>query len=33
LRLRFVSNVQGGNYQLGKVIITADLGDVRGYST
>jgi hypothetical protein len=33
LRLRFVSNVQGGNYQLGKVIITADLGDVRGYSS
>ena len=33
LRLRFVSNVQGGNYQLGKVIITADIGDVRGYST
>jgi transcriptional regulator of nitric oxide reductase len=25
--------VQGGNYQLGKVIITADIGDVRGYST
>jgi len=33
LRLRFVSNVQGGNYQLGKVIISADLGDVRGYSS
>lgn len=33
LRLKFVSNVQGGNYQLGKVIITADLGDVRGYSS
>jgi hypothetical protein len=33
LRLKFVSNVQGGNYQLGKVIISADLGDVRGYSS
>jgi hypothetical protein len=32
-RLRFVSNVQGGDYQLGKVIISADLGDVRGYSS
>lgn len=31
LRLRFVSNVSGGNYQLGKVIIGADIGDVRGY--
>ena len=33
LRLKFVSNTEGGNYQLGKVIVTADLGDVRGYST
>ena len=33
LRLKFVSNEQGGNYQLGKVIISADLGDVRGYSS
>lgn len=33
LRLKFVSNVQGGNYQLGKVIISADIGDVRGYNT
>ena len=33
LRLKFVSNVQGGNYQLGKVIVNAELGDVRGYST
>lgn len=29
LRLKFVSNVAGGNYQLGKVILDADLGDVR----
>ena len=32
LRLRFVSNVQGGNYQAGKVLLDADFGDVRGYS-
>jgi hypothetical protein len=33
LRLKFVSNVAGGNYQLGKILISADEGDVRGYST
>ena len=33
LRLKFVSNKVGGDYQLGKVIVSADLGDVRGYST
>jgi hypothetical protein len=32
LRLRFVSNVQGGDYQLGKVLLDGDTGDVRGYS-
>lgn len=32
LRLRFVSNVIGGNYQLGRVLLNADIGDVRGYS-
>jgi hypothetical protein len=31
LRLRFVSNVAGGNYQLGKLLLNADTGDVRGY--
>ena len=31
LRLKFVSNVQGGNYQLGYTILNADIGDVRGY--
>jgi hypothetical protein len=31
LRLRFVSNVAGGDYQTGKIIISADSGDVRGY--
>lgn len=32
LRLKFVSNVAGGDFQMGKVIVNADLGDVRGYS-
>jgi len=27
--LKFVSNVAGGDYQLGKIILDADLGDVR----
>jgi hypothetical protein len=31
MRLKFVSNVAGGDYQLGKVICSADFGDVRGY--
>jgi hypothetical protein len=31
LRLRFVSNVVNGNYQLGKVLLSGDVGDVRGY--
>jgi hypothetical protein len=31
LRLRFVSNVAGGDYQLGKVVLNADIGDQRGY--
>lgn len=31
LRLRFVSNVAGGDYQLGRIIVSADFGDVRGY--
>jgi hypothetical protein len=31
LRLKFVSNVAGGDYQLGRVILDADLGDVRPY--
>ena len=29
IRLRFTSNVQGGNYQMGKVLMSADIGDVR----
>jgi len=32
LRLKFTSNVVGGNYQAGRVILSADIGDVRGYS-
>lgn len=31
LRLKFRSNVAGGDYQAGRVIISADIGDVRGY--
>jgi len=31
LRLRFESNVTGGNYQLGYVLLDADVGDVRPY--
>ena len=31
LRLKFVSNVAGGNYQLGYLILNADVGDVRPY--
>jgi hypothetical protein len=33
LRLKFVSNVAGGDFQMGKVIVNADLGDTRGYSS
>lgn len=29
LRLIFTSNVQGGNYQLGKILLSANVGDVR----
>ena len=29
LRLKFVSNVAGGDYQVGKIILDADTGDVR----
>jgi hypothetical protein len=31
LRLRFESNVVGGDYQMGKVLLNANIGDVRGY--
>lgn len=32
LRLIFRSDVQGGDYQMGRVLVSADIGDVRGYS-
>ncbi len=31
MRLRFVSNTLGGDYQVGYLILTVDVGDVRGY--
>jgi len=31
IRLIFTSNVQGGNYQLGRVLMNAELGDTRPY--
>jgi hypothetical protein len=31
LRIRVLSNASGGDYQLGKLLISADIGDVRGY--
>jgi hypothetical protein len=33
LRLKFTSDVAGGNYQLGKLIINAEIGDVRPYGS
>ena len=30
-RLRFGSNVTGGDYQVGKILVNVDFGDVRGY--
>jgi hypothetical protein len=32
LKLKFVSNEAGGNYQMGRVLLNANIGDVRGYS-
>jgi hypothetical protein len=31
LRIKCVSNVLGGDYQMGKMLLNADIGDVRGY--
>lgn len=31
LRLKFVSNEAGGNYQVGRILLNGALGDVRGY--
>jgi len=33
IRLRFTSNVQGGNYQMGKVLLNATIGDSRPYGS
>ena len=33
LRLRFISDVAGGNYQLGKLLLDAEIGDVRPYGS
>jgi hypothetical protein len=33
MRLRFTSDVAGGNYQLGKVLLSAETGDVRPYGS
>ena len=30
MRLKFVSNISGGNYQMGNVLVSADIGDERG---
>lgn len=31
LRLKFSSNTQGGDYEMGRVLLGVDMGDVRGY--
>jgi len=31
LRLKFISNVAGGDYQLGKLLLSAEIGDARPY--
>ena len=33
LRLRFTSNTQGGDYQMGRVIVDAEFGDTRPYGS
>ena len=33
LRLKFTSDVAGGNYQLGKVLLSGEIGDVRPYGS
>ena len=32
IRIEFESNVIGGNYQMGRVLLSVDAGDVRGYT-
>jgi len=31
LRLKFISNTAGGDYQLGKLLLSAEVGDARPY--
>ena len=33
IRLKFTSNVQGGNYEMGRVLMDAEFGDVRPYGS
>jgi len=33
IRLIFTSNVQGGNYQLGRLLLNAEIGDTRPYGS
>jgi hypothetical protein len=33
MRLRFTSDVAGGDYQLGKVLLSAEIGDSRPYGS
>jgi hypothetical protein len=33
IRLRFTSNIQGGDYQMGKVLLSVTLGDVRPFGS
>jgi hypothetical protein len=32
LRLKFESNIIGGDYQMGRILLSLDMGDVRGYT-
>jgi len=32
IRIEFESNVVGGNYQMGRILLSVDAGDVRGYT-
>jgi hypothetical protein len=33
IRLKFTSNIQGGNYQMGRILLSANVGDVRPYGS
>jgi hypothetical protein len=32
LRLKYVSNVAGGDFQTGRILLVGNIGDVRGYN-